>query len=113
MLIHLRMAGVLEDLVLEDVGQVTGVNKSTICRDLQDLDAVEAEYRRLMATQPWIPRELTVEDFAERIDASPETVRGMIRDGLIAAKKQPERGQGGRWYIPISELDWWLRPRKA
>jgi excisionase family DNA binding protein len=109
MLIHLKTAGVLQNLTLEDIGQVTGVNRSTICRDFQELDAVEQEYHRLMAAQPWVPRELTVDDFAERIGVSAETIRYMIRDGLITATKRPGRSRAARWYIPITELDWWLR----
>jgi excisionase family DNA binding protein len=111
LLFHLRQAGVLQDLSLEEIGQIAGVNRSTIHRDMQDMEAVEAEYHRLMAEQPWIRRTLTVDEFAERIGASSETIRCLIRDGLIRADKQPERGQGGRWYIPATELDWWLRPK--
>lgn len=31
-----------------------------------------------------------------------------FRDGLVCGDKQPERG---RWYIPVTDLDWWLRPK--
>lgn len=69
---------------------------------MQDIESVEAEYHRLMVEQPWIRRNLTVEEFAEQIGASSETVRCMIRDVLIRADRQPGRGQGGRWYIPAT-----------
>ena len=111
LLLHLKDAGVLNDLSQSEIARVLGVNRSAICRDFQDLPEVEAEYRRLLATQPWVKRELTVDEFAERIGAAPETVRSMIRDGLVSASKKPEQGQGGRWYIPTTELDWWLRPK--
>jgi excisionase family DNA binding protein len=75
------------------------------------MESVGAEYHHLMAEQPWIRRNLTVEAFAEQIGASSETVRCMIRDGPIRAHKQPERGQGGRSDIPTTELDWWLTPK--
>ena len=112
LLLHLKDAGVLDDLTLQEIGDITGVDRSTIHRDFQDLPAVEAEYRQLMATQPWVRRTLTVDEFAERIGVQPETVRSMIRDGLITASKAPgTAGQGGRWIIPAVELDWWLRPK--
>jgi hypothetical protein len=111
LLMHLQEAGVLEDLSLEEIGRFTGVNRSTILRDKRDLPVVEKEYRRPMATQPRVKRELTVEEFAERIGAQPETVRSMIYDGLVSAHKQDEKYPRGRWYILVTELDWWLRPK--
>ena len=91
----LRDAGVIEAQTLQAIGDVLGVNRSTILCDLQVLDQVE-EYQRPMAEQPWTRRELTVAESAAEIGTSPETVRAMIRDGLVKAHKQPERGQGGR-----------------
>ena len=105
LLLRLRDAGVLEDQTLQAIGDVLGVNRSTIPRDLRVLDQVEEEYQRLMAGQPWLKRDLTVTGFAQEIDASPETVRMMVRDGLVEAYKRPERGQGERWYIPLAEVD--------
>ena len=105
LLLRLRDAGVLEDQTLQAIGDVLGVNRSTILRDLRVLDQVEAEYQRLIAEQPWLKRELTVTEFAQEIGASPETVRAMIRDGLVKAHKRPERGRGGRWVIPVAEAD--------
>jgi excisionase family DNA binding protein len=105
LLLRLRDAGVLEDQTLQAIGGVLGVNRSTILRDLLVLDQVEEEYRRMMAEQPWLRRELTVTEFACEIGASPETVRAMIRDGLVKAHKRPARGQGGRWCIPLAEVD--------
>ena len=108
LLLRLRDAGVLEGQTLQAIGDVLGVNRSTILRDLEVLDQVEEEYQRLMAEQPWAQRELTVSEFAEEIGASPETVRYMIRDGLVRAHKRPGgkgSGKGGRWYIPLAEVD--------
>jgi IS30 family transposase len=87
-----RDAGAIEAQTLQAIGDVLGVNRSTILRDLRALDQVEAEYQWLMAKQPWTRRELTVAEFAAEIGASPETMRAMIRDGLVKAHKQPERG---------------------
>lgn len=111
LLLHLEGAGVLEDLTLEDIGNITGVNRSTIHRDLKELEGVKKEYCRLMTAQPWVKRELTPEEFAERIGVTGETVRCMLRDGLVYAVKRPEDSPSGRWYIPATELDWWLRSR--
>ena len=108
LLLHLREEGILDGLTLEEIGQVCEVNRSTILRDLRELDVVEAEYRHLMAVQPWIKRELTVAEFAERINAQDETVRCLIRDGLVRAHKRPNR----RWYIPVSELERWTNKRQ-
>ena len=56
-----------------------------------------------MALQPWARREYTVSEFAKAAGADPETIRAMIRDGLLQAVK---RGGGrGRWYIPMSEIE--------
>jgi len=108
LLLRLREAGVLEDQTLQSIGDAVGVNRSTILRDMQVLDQVEEEYQRLMAEQPWLKRDLTVIEFAQEIGASPETVRGMIRDGLIEAHKRlggRGGGKSGRWYIPLAEVD--------
>lgn len=99
----LREAGVIDGQTLQAIGDVLSVNRSTILRDLRVLDQVEAEYRRLLAVQPWLATEYTVSEFAALLRADPETVRAMIRDGLLQAVK---RGGGrGRWYIPTSEVD--------
>ena len=100
LLLRLRDAGVLEDQTLQAIGDELGVNRSTILRDLRVLDQVEAEYRRLMAEQPWVRCELTVSEFSREVGASPETVRGMVRDGLVEARKRRER-----WYIPMAEVE--------
>jgi hypothetical protein len=105
LLLHwLRDAGALNGLTLQAIGDALDVNRSTILRDMQELDLAEAEYQRLMFEQPWAERELTVHEFAEAIGATGATVRGMLRDGLVQARKGPGKGAGGRWYIPISEV---------
>lgn len=100
LLLRLRQQGVLEDLTYAAIGDVFGVNRSTILRDMEELDLVEEEYQRLMATQPWVRRELTTAEFAEEIGASPQTVRYLIRDGLIEARMRSHR-----WWIPVRELE--------
>ena len=65
------------------------------------------KYRRLLAAQPWLKRELTTTEFARAIGADPETVRAMLRDGLLPdAYKVRGPGRGRRaWRIPIGEVD--------
>jgi predicted DNA-binding protein YlxM (UPF0122 family) len=108
-LLHLlRADGVIDDLTLQAIGDILGVDRSTIHRDLRELDAVEHEYRRLLAQQPWIRRELTTAEFAEEIGASADTVRMMINDGLIDARKVHwgvGGGKFGRWMIPVEETE--------
>lgn len=53
-----------------------------------------------MSGQWLVQRELTTAEFAQEIGASAETVRAMIRDGLIAARKD-----GNRWMIPVAEVE--------
>jgi len=101
---RLREDAVLVGQTLQAVGDILHVNRSTVLRDLRLLDQVQAEYERLLAAQPWTRRELTALEFAQAIGASPETVRCMLRDGLIEAYKRRER-----WCIPVSELDRWTR----
>jgi excisionase family DNA binding protein len=100
LLLRLQEQGVLNDLTLQAIGDILDVNRSTIHRDLEELEKVEREYQRLMTGQPWIKREYTTAEFAEEIGCSADTVRAMIRDGLVEAHKQ-----GNRWYIPVREAD--------
>jgi excisionase family DNA binding protein len=103
---RLRQEGVLEGRTLQALGDLLGVDRSTIMRDLREVDRVEAEYKRLMAARPWDRNDLTVSEFAAQVGASAETVRAMIRDGLIEAHKRTgARGRGGRWWIPSAEVD--------
>ena len=105
LLYRLREEGVLDGMTLQVIGDTLGVNRSTVLRDLRDLEQAESEFHRLAATLPWGPPPLTVQEFARAIGAQPDTVRAMIRDGLVTAHKRPERGQGGRWYIPPGEVE--------
>ena len=107
LLMRLRGAGVLEGQTLQAIGDVLGVERSTIMRDLRVLDQVEEEYQQLMALQPWVRRYYTVTEFAQEIGASPETARCMVRDGLVEAHKQR-----GRWRIPVAEVDRFKRSKR-
>jgi len=40
-----------------------------------------------------------------------ETARASINDGLFEAEKRPAKRGDGRWYIPVTELYWWLRDK--
>jgi excisionase family DNA binding protein len=99
----LKTAGLLEGLTLQEIGDVIGHNRSTIMRDLRDLEHVEEEYRRIMAAQPWLKRELSTSEFAEALGWDDETVRVMIREGLVEAEMQ----ESGFYRIARQELDRW------
>jgi hypothetical protein len=43
---RLRVAGVLEQLTLRQIGKITGVTRATVLRNLQELDAAEASSGR-------------------------------------------------------------------
>jgi len=99
---HLRRDGVIADLTLQEIGDALNVNRSTILRDLRELDVVEREYRSLMATQPWLQREFSTAELSQDLGISPATIRAMINDGLITAVKRDEQ-----WRISLSELQRW------
>lgn len=105
LLSRLRDKGVLDGQSLQAIGDVLGVSKSTISRDLQLLEQVEAEYKRLLAVQPWLKRELTTTEFARAISADPETVRAMLRDGLLPGAYKVAGPGRGHWHIPAKEVE--------
>ncbi len=86
---------------LTKFGDALGLNRSTILRDIRELDAIEAEYQRIMAIQPWLRRFYSTSEFAEEIGAEAETVRRMCQDGLV----KYERDGSGYYRIPVSEAD--------
>ena len=49
-LLRLREQGLLDEMTLQEIGDVLGLNRSTIMRDLRELDAIEAEYQRRKAS---------------------------------------------------------------
>jgi excisionase family DNA binding protein len=105
LLLWLRDTGVLEKWALREIAGALGVDESTIRRDLRVLDQAVAEYQRLMVARPWVRQEHTVFEFAQEIGASPETVRRMIRNGLITAHRRSGRGKGGQWRIPVDKVE--------
>lgn len=102
LLYHLRRDGVIDDLTLQEIGDALGVNRSTILRDLRDLDDVEAEYRHLMASQPWLQREFSTAEVAASLGLSADTVRDLINDGALIAVKRDEQ-----WRVALDELQRW------
>ena len=101
LLLHrLQERDLLDDLTLQAIGDELGVDRSTVLRDLRELEKVEKEYERLLARQPWIRRELTTAQFTEEVGATADTVRAMVRDGRVKGRKD-----GNRWMIPIGELE--------
>jgi DNA-binding transcriptional MerR regulator len=99
----LKAAGLLEGLTLQEIGDALGHNRSTIMRDLNDLEQVEREHERIMSRQPWLKRELNTAEFAEALGWEPETVRAMIREGLIKATMQ----DNGFYRMTRHELNRW------
>lgn len=99
---HLSSDGITDDLTLQELGDALGVNRSTILRDLRELDDVEAEYHRLMATQPWLQREFGTAEVSEALGLSADTVRDLINDGALRAVKRDEQ-----WRITLDELQRW------
>lgn len=111
LLMRLRDDHVLDDRTLQEIGDVLGVDRSTVLRDLREVDEVEEAYRHLMATQPWVQREFSTTEFSTATGVDPEAVRAMIADGLIRAEKRD-----ALWYIPRAELKRWvafLRPTEV
>jgi len=101
-LYHLRQDGIIADLTLQEIGDALGFNRSTIMRDLRELDSVEQEYRHIMATQPWLKREFSTAEVAEDLGVSSDTIRRMIQDDMIVAFKR-----GEHWRIALAELNRW------
>ncbi len=52
-LLRLRQQGSLDGVTLQEIADQFGVNRSTIMRDLREIDQAEAEYQRIKNLQPW------------------------------------------------------------
>ena len=104
----------LEGQTLQDIGDVLGVHRSTILRDLRVLDAVEAEYLRLMREQPWFddsPGNILrsagyypTPELAERSGYTQEYLAKLAREGKVRTEKE-----GGRWWISEDSLEEYMK----
>lgn len=102
-LYRLRLEGKLDALSDADLGRALHVDRTTIWKDKQALKRADQLYNQVMARQPWADKAgLTVQEAAQRLGCEQETVTGMIRAGLILARKVTPRG---RWLIPAAEVD--------
>lgn len=98
-LYRLREAGMsLSDAKL---AKVLGTRRETIWKDRQALALAEQLYEEIVARSPELrPAGLTVTDAAARLGCDAETLRYMLRDGLIHADKDAS----GRWRIAEAEI---------
>lgn len=81
MLYRLRLAGVLEDLTLREIGKVLGIGRATVVGDLRDLDAAEAEFQAMMEEQPWA--QWSSSEAERDVDDEVEALKRLTRDGLV------------------------------
>ena len=100
-LYRLRLEGQLSGLSDVDLAAAFDTRQETIWKDKQALKRADKLYQEIMARQPWADKPgLTVAEAARVLGCDPETLTGMIRGGLVNARKMH-----GRWYIPAAEID--------
>jgi hypothetical protein len=79
LLYRLRLAGVLGNLTLREIGEILGISRATLLNDFRELDQAEEEFRALMMTEPW----KEYETFEEEVDDEIELLKRLTRDGLV------------------------------
>jgi excisionase family DNA binding protein len=100
-LYRLRLEGQLDGLSDADLGRALHVDRTTIWKDKQALKRADQLYNQVMARQPWADKPgLTVQEAAAALGCDQGTITGMIRGGLVSARKTR-----GRWRIPAAEVD--------
>jgi len=100
-LYRLRLEGKLSDLSDVDLAAAFETRRETIWKDKQALKRADKLYLEVMARQPWADKPgVTVADAARALACDPETLTGMIRGGLVNARKTR-----GRWRIPTAEVE--------
>ena len=100
-LYRLRLEGQLSGLSDIDLAAAFHTRRKTIWKDKQALKRADKLYQESMARQPWADKPgLTVAEAARVLGCDLGTVSGMIRGGLVNARKMH-----GRWYIPAAEVD--------
>lgn len=108
-LYRLREAGLLSDISDATLGKVLRTRRETIWKDRQALKLADRLATRMLAASPWAqPPGYTVTEAAERIGCAPETLRCMLRDGLLQATKD----KSNRWRIAEAEIER-LRKKEA
>ena len=106
-LLHLlREGGALDaDAKRADVARLLGVARSTITRDLAELDKALALYGELAAQQGWLRRTYTTSQAAEALGIPERIVRDMAGAGVLDSDKGS--GRGGAHRIPAEEVNRW------
>lgn len=100
-LYRLRLEGQLSSLSDVDLAAAFNTRRETIWKDRQALKRADKLYQEVMARQPWANEPgLTVQEVAGMLGCEPEVITGMIRGGLISARKAR-----GRWLIPAAEVE--------
>ena len=79
LLYRLRLAGVLGNLTLREIGEILGISRATLLNDFRELDQAEEEFRALMMIEPW----KEYETFEEEVDDEIELLKRLTRDGLV------------------------------
>ncbi len=105
-LLHLlREGGVLDaDATRADLARLLGVHRSTITKDLAQLDQALALYRELAAQQGWLKRLYSTSDAAEALGLPERIVRDMAGSGVIETTRP---GRGGAHRIAVEEVNRW------
>jgi hypothetical protein len=87
-LYRLRLEGQLSGLSDVDLAAAFKTRRETIWKDKQALKRADKLYQEVMARQPWADNPgLTVAEAARALGCDPETLTGMIRGGLVNARK--------------------------
>ena len=100
-LYRLREAGLLASTSDANLAKALGTRRETIWKDRQALALAEQLYEAIVAQAPWLrPVGLTATEAAARLGCDAETLRYMLRDGLLQATKD----ESGRWRIAEAEI---------
>lgn len=100
-LYRLREAGLLAQTSDANLAKAFGTRRETIWKDRQALALADQLYEEIISKKPWLrPAGLTVTEAAARLGCDAETLRYMLRDGLIHADKDTS----GRWRIAEAEI---------
>ena len=93
-LLHLlKEGGALDtDATRADVARLLGVHRSTITKDMAELDKALALYHDLAAQQGWLRRYFTTSQAAEALGIPERVVRDMAGAGVIESTKEDGRG---------------------
>ena len=106
-LLHmLREGGALDaDARRADLARLLGVNRSTITKDIRELDQALALYHELAAQQGWLRRYYSTSQAADALGLPERIVRDMAGCGVLEANKGS--GRGGPHRIPADEVNRW------